>query len=152
MWWWICKEGKMFDEERVAVRAKMRAAKYKANNVCRRCGKGITDLAKFCKRCHQLGPGSHNWSGGVHITSCGYKAVKCPTHPQADARGYVLEHRLVMESHIGRTLLQSEVVHHIDGDRLHNDIENLMLFSGTADHLAHHREIAALPDAPKGKE
>lgn len=39
----------------------------------------------------------------------------------------IREHRLLMENHIGRKLLPSENVHHIDGNTLNNDIENLQI-------------------------
>lgn len=41
----------------------------------------------------------------------------------------VLEHRYVMERHLGRSLAPEETVHHINGDRQHNTIDNLELFS-----------------------
>ena len=48
---------------------------------------------------------------------------------------YIREHRIVMEKHLGRKLINSEEVHHIDGNGLNNDISNLMIISNKHRHL-----------------
>ena len=58
----------------------------------------------------------------------GYIMRKVKDHPFANKRGYVQEHRLVMEEKLGRFLKpQQEFVHHIDQDRSNNVISNLQL-------------------------
>jgi len=47
------------------------------------------------------------------------------------------EHRLIMEAHLGRKLSFNEVVHHKDGDKKNNKIENLELMS-RAEHSKYH--------------
>lgn len=86
--------------------------------------------------------GSKNpaWKGGRCKLTHGYIIVHSPTHPY-NMNGYILEHRLVMEKHLGRILLPKEVVHHINGIKDDNRIENLMLFNSLGDHVRHHYKI-----------
>lgn len=64
--------------------------------------------------------------------------ILAPQHPSADPRGYVYEHRLVMEQSIGRYLDTGEVVHHINRVRDDNMINNLQLFASHSDHMKLH--------------
>ena len=79
------------------------------------------------------------WKGGKYKQN-GYVRVYSPTHPYCDCNLRVLEHRLVMEKHLGRYLLPTEVVHHINGIRTDNRIENLALFSKSYHAKLHSKE------------
>jgi transposase len=78
---------------------------------------------------------NHFWRGGVTCDACGYVLRKAHDHPFCDNRGYVREHRLVMESVLGRYLMPTEVVHHKDGDKANNAPKNLRVFQSNAEHL-----------------
>lgn len=67
-------------------------------------------------------------SGEGSISNQGYKKIPMPLHPNVQANGQILEHIYVMSEHLGRPLHKGETVHHINGDRLDNRIENLELW------------------------
>ena len=50
---------------------------------------------------------------------------------------YILEHRHIMEQHLGRKLNPSEIIHHINGNRLDNRIKNLMI-DNQSNHARNH--------------
>jgi len=81
------------------------------------------------------GPTHYNWRGGRILDKGGYVLVRCEDHPSG--RRYVREHRLVMERALGRCLAPGEVVHHENGVRDDNRLENLRLFAQNSDHLRH---------------
>ena len=65
--------------------------------------------------------------GTIRYTEDGYKRIKL----RNGERGWMPEHRYVMEQHIGLPLLKHETVHHINGVRDDNRIENLELWSSS---------------------
>ena len=73
------------------------------------------------------------WKGGKTILHGGYIGIKDRKNPMAGKHGYVREQRLVMAKKLGRLLKRGEEVHHINGNKLDNRIENLELLS-TSEH------------------
>ena len=63
------------------------------------------------------------------INRLGYVEVWKPDHPNCRSAGYIFEHRLIMSELLGRPLHDKENVHHINGDRSDNKIENLELWN-----------------------
>lgn len=118
----------------------------KPRQYCIDCGKEPrrtqTANVKRCLECHRkrfasLGPAHPLYKGPVRHRS-GYIRMRVLGHPYAMADGYVFEHRLVMEKKLGRHLLPHETVHHVNGKRDDNRIENLVLCQTQKEHFAHH--------------
>jgi hypothetical protein len=57
-----------------------------------------------------------------------YRLVAASDQPNVNRSGMMLEHRAVLQRHLGRPLRADEVVHHRNGDPLDNRIENLELW------------------------
>lgn len=79
--------------------------------------------------------GKPSWNKGtcrLFYYRKGYKYVYKPEHPMSREDGYIAEHRLVMAKHLNRNLKDEELVHHKNGVKDDNRIENLtILFSKT---------------------
>lgn len=77
------------------------------------------------------------WKEGKRLAQ-GYIYLYKSTHPFS-TKNYIAEHRLVMENHIGRYLKSEEEVHHINGIKTDNRIENLLLLKNKSEHRKLHR-------------
>lgn len=84
---------------------------------------------------------------GFIETYNGYILVKAPDHPGADCKGYVREHRLVMEKYLGRYLEDGEIAHHVDGNKKNNAIDNLELML-----LSEHTRLHHVGKVGRGKD
>ena len=86
---------------------------------------------------------STKWKGGKFVDG-GYLYIQLdannPFISMATKGYYVLQHRLVMAEYLGRPLLKSEIVHHINKDVSDNRIENLLLLSRSAHQSIHVKE------------
>ncbi len=108
-----------------------------STSVCRNCNIQKLRLRSAENRAER----NPSWKGGRYRRFDGYVLVRLQPgdffYPMVKANGYVLEHRLVMARHLGRCLYDREKVHHKDGIRYHNELNNLML-STASKHLKMH--------------
>lgn len=76
----------------------------------------------------------------------GYIFLYRPEHPRKGTKfngksGYIREHILVVEEHLGRYLEEGETVHHVNAKRADNRIENLYLFPSNSAHISYHMRV-----------
>lgn len=80
--------------------------------------------------------------GGRYKTGDGYYQIRVYDDNffalMSDKQGYVLEHRLVMAKHLRRCLQKGEIVHHKNGIKDDNRIENLELAGSLGEHSKQH--------------
>lgn len=136
------------------VNSSLKKPKKKVDFTCEACGKTKEvdyyshkkRKTNFCVNCiaKETQTGIRKPRGDAsYISSDGYKMIKCDGDYDASGRTrYRREHVLVMEDHVGRRLKtqqgrNGEQVHHIDGDKLNNKIDNLLLCKDTK----HHKDV-----------
>ena len=120
------------------VQRKDRIPRYKrGHNPIKFHGKKHSVLARERLSKRQYREKHWNWKGGKKISEHGYVRALVSSNPHI----YKFEHRLVMESHLGRKLEKHEDTHHINGNKQDNRIENLQLIThGEHSHLHHEKE------------
>lgn len=80
---------------------------------------------------------NYEFGGHEKQRTDGYISVYCPQHPNSNKDGYMLKHRLVMELHIGATIPRGYIVHHKNGKKNDNRVENLELMT-IDEHTSYH--------------
>jgi hypothetical protein len=106
------------------------------------CGRSCGMRYAGSCRVIEKGPGHYAWKGGRHIRKRdGYVQLR------VDGR-YVLEHRHVMEQHLGRPLHSDETVHHLNGVKDDNRLENLELWMGRHGKGVRHSDAHAVVVTP----
>lgn len=91
------------------------------------------------------GKKSANNKGGRIKDKIGYILIWMPEHPNAKVAGYIYEHRLVISESLGRPLKSTEFVHHRNGIKDDNRLENLELLTHNV-----HRGKVECPHCGKG--
>lgn len=110
------------------------AKEARKNQQCTECGQAVT-ARSLCSKHYQRfrAHGDAGWPGKERGKAKRYLVICKHGLP----RQYV--HRAIMEKHLGRPLLRSEHVHHINHNRSDNRIENLQLLDPTTHYKLHVR-------------
>jgi hypothetical protein len=90
---------------------------------CRSCGQSRS----WAKR-NQSGINHYNWKGGEKNVK-GYIYVLFPKHKHANVNGSVQRSHLIWEQFTGYYPQNHEVIHHVDGNKLNDVIENLRIMT-----------------------
>ena len=126
--------------------------KNKTTHKCKDCSnkkngllkRGKANKSKGKPRKHLSREKAANWNGGRYINKAGYVMILIKsgsTNRKSGWENYRPEHIIVMEKFLGRTLHKKECVHHIDGDKQNNRIDNLVIIDSNEHHRKTHHSL-----------
>ena len=121
---------------------------WTGETTCQPCAARKSGKARKGKACphtaarnrKQKGDKHPSWKGGRYVDPHGYVMINVKSGRPKNGSGwdnYKKEHVVIMEENIDRLLKKGEVVHHIDGDKLNNLLENLWLTNHKGHRNAH---------------
>ena len=119
-------DGKRLALSKPETRQKMREAAT---------GRKLSESAKDKLRA-RVGPANHNWSAGLSMSGSGY--LQFTQSPANGAHAGKTMHQVVAEWKYGRKTKKGEHIHHIDGNRLNNSPDNLVIMQA-AEHSRLHQ-------------
>lgn len=129
--------------QKAAQQRNMREYEARNRHICPECGKQISRTSPQCRVCGQKarvekisGPNNYAWKGGRHVDKYGY------VHILVAPSQYRPEHQIVWEAANG-PLPKGYIVHHINGIKDDNRLENLVAAS-RADHTKGDKRIEHL--------
>lgn len=100
---------------------------------------------------HAKASHQHRWKPGGSVASNGYVKLRVGrSHPLADPNGYAYEHHVVWCAAGNTKPLPSQILHHVNGDKTDNRVENLKLMERGA-HNAFHLKSAARRNPTTGR-
>lgn len=114
---------------------------------CRSCATKENGKKRIGKPAHNKGKKYPNlskensscWKGGQYKSFDGYTMIHVKSgHSNCGWNSYKKRHRVVIEENIGRKLSKEDVVHHIDGNKQNDDLENLYLTNSSGHKDAHY--------------
>lgn len=131
------------------IRIKVRSIMSKTYS-CSNCGikftayrqgkSGLHFCSQDCSKQYMKGENHHSFISGTTINSAGYKCIKVGDK-------YLYEHRLIMEEFLNRKLDKNEVVHHKDGNKLNNDLNNLELMTKHEHDIFHTKQRQSISNS-----